>query len=403
MNPRLALGALLAGHALSRTGNTVAAFAVPFLVLARGGSALDVGVAAFAATIPVVIGGPLGGIVVDRFGALRTGLLADIVSGATIVLIPLLSLADALPFWLLLVLLCAGGLLDVPGETARQVVLPSYAQAAGVRMEQAVGFTDATTRLATLLGAPLAGVLVATVGAAPTFFVTAGTFALSALLTVVLLPGPRITAGEPASVWADLTAGLRFIVREPVLRAGIALVLVTNLLDAARGGTLMPLYATEHLGGAAALGVISGCFGGAALVGSLLFGLIAHRVPRRPVIVLGFLGACVPAWLGPALGADVGWLIAAAVFSGLCAGSLNPTLGAIMLERVPEQVRGRVYGAISAGTWAGIPLGGLLGGAAAGLVGLQQTFAVMLGVYVLVALTPLLGGPWRRLDETKAR
>lgn len=401
-----ALVLLLAGHVLSRTGNVVGLFTLPFLVLGRGGGPTEVGLAAFAATVPVLLGGPIGGAVVDRVGALRSSAVADAVSGATVALIPLLAALSALPLPALLALVFVGGLLDAPGETARRVVLPQIAEAAGIRLERGVGFLDATTRLSSLLGAPLAGVLVATITPERTLLVTAVAFALSAVLTVVLIrtaTGRGLstpTAGEATGgTWSELSAGVRFLVREPVLRLVVGMVLVTNLLDAARMGSLLPLYAEERLGGAAALGLISGAFGGAAFLGSVGFGFVAHRVPRRPVFVLGFLLAGGPSLLAPALGAGTGWMVAAALMSGLAAGVLNPIIGAVELERTPPALRGRVLGAVTAGAWAGIPLGGLLGGIGASAFELTTIFGVMLVLYTIAALLPLTGGAWRGMER----
>lgn len=110
------LTALLAAHAVSQTGNVVAAFAVPFFVLGLGGSGVEVGVAAFFATAPVVVGGALGGVVVDRVGHRRASVVADLVSGLTVLAIPTVALTVGLPFWALLVLVFAGGLLDTRGR-----------------------------------------------------------------------------------------------------------------------------------------------------------------------------------------------------------------------------------------------------------------------------------------------
>jgi len=53
------LTALLTAHVVSQTGNVVTLFAVPFYVLSTGGTGIEVGTAAFFATVPVIIGGPL--------------------------------------------------------------------------------------------------------------------------------------------------------------------------------------------------------------------------------------------------------------------------------------------------------------------------------------------------------
>jgi predicted MFS family arabinose efflux permease len=411
---RVALSSLVAAHAISQTGNVVTAFAVPFSVLGLGGSGAEVGLAAAFATAPVIIGGPLGGVVVDRVGHRRAAIVADLVSGASVLSMPVLALTVGLPFWALLALVFVGGLLDTPGQTARRVMLPGLTERAGVRIERSVGLLDGSERFAKLIGASIAGLLVAAVGPVASLFVNAATFAISAVLTWALVPAPdpvrtgspdSVAAGPPAteparaSYRADLAEGARFVVRDPLMRLIVGLVLVTNLLDAARGSTLLPLYANDRLGGAAALGLLVATLGGCALAGNVVFGFVAHRVPRRLTFVACFALAGGPSSLAFALAAPLPVLVAATALSGLAAGALNPILGAVELERVPEHLRGRVFGLLNAGAWAGIPAGALLGGVAADTIGLTVAFGIVAAVYTVVTLTPLTGGAWRQMER----
>ncbi|MGO2139287.1 MAG: MFS transporter [Leucobacter sp.] len=396
----LSLRALLVSHALSRTGNVVTVFAIPFAVLATGGSALQVGLAAAATTAPVVIGGTFGGAVIDRIGHVRASVVADLISGATLALIPLLASAGALPYGALLALIFLGGVFDAPGETARRVLLPPLSQQAGLPIERSIGFLDGTSRLSALLGAPLAGALVATIGPHPALFVTAAAFALSAAITagLVRLPASAVEREPSLGYWRDLAEGLRFTVRDPLLVRIVALVLLTNALDAARSGTLMPLYAAERLGGPTALGVVVGVFGAAALLGTVAFGYVAHRLPRRIPFALCFAVAGAFSF-APALGAGVPGMVAAAAIGGLAAGAINPILGAAQFERIPFHLRGRVLGLVTAGAWAGMPIGGLLGGVGAELIGVRWTFFAIGVVYVAATLTPLTGGQWKLMER----
>lgn len=415
---RVALSSLVAAHAISQTGNVVTAFAVPFYVLGLGGSGAEVGLAAAFATAPVIIGGPLGGVVVDRVGRRRAAIVADLVSGASVLAMPVLALTVGLPFWALLALVFVGGLLDSPGQVARRVMLPGLTERAGVRIERSVGLIDGSERFAKLIGASIAGLLVAAVGPVASLFVNAATFAVSAALTGALVPAPDpVRTGSPnprddhpteptdatepirASYRADLVEGARFVVRDPLMRLIVALVLVTNLLDAARGSTLLPLYANDRLGGAAALGLLVATMGGCALVGNVAFGFVAHRVPRRVTFVVCFTLAGGPSSLAFALGAPLPVLVAATALSGLAAGALNPILGTVQLERTPEHLRGRVFGLVTAGAWAGIPIGALLGGLAADTIGLAVAFGIVAVVYTTVTLTPLAGGDWRLMER----
>ncbi|WP_065964297.1 MFS transporter [Curtobacterium sp. UCD-KPL2560] len=412
MNAHWRLRSLLAVQVVSRTGNVATTIAVPFVVLARGGSATDVGIAAFAATVPIVLGGAFGGVLVERFGFVRSSVVSDLVSALTLAAIPVLAWTVGLPSWGLLVLVFLGGLFDTPGESGRRVLLPGLAAAAGIPLERAVGHFEASVRFSVLLGAPAAGLLVGAVGPLPALAVTAVVFAAAAVLAVLTLRGVSTTAPgaapdaapvEPsAGYWRDLAAGLRFCVRDPLFRLVIALVLVTNLLDAARSTALLPLYADRVLDGAQSLGIVSGTFGGAAFLGSLAFGYVAHRVPRRITFVVCFVLAGGPSLVVPALGLGLPWVLGACVVSGFAAGALNPILGAVELERIPAPMRARVFGLLSAGSWAGIPLGGLFGGIAADGIGVTATFGVVAVVYTLVTLTPLLGGSWRAMERGPA-
>ena len=406
------LTALLTAHAISQTGNVVTAFAIPFYVLGLGGTGVEVGIAAFFATAPIVIGGPFGGVVVDRVGHRRAAIVADLVSGAAVLAMPVLALTVGLPFWALLALVFAAGLLDTPGQTARRVMLPAMTERAGVRIERSVGLLDGMDRLARLVGASLAGLLVALFGPVATLFVNAATFAVSAFITWAFVAAPTVTPStataspvappvdEPASYWSDLAAGFRFVVRDPLMRLIVALVLVTNLLDAARASSMVPLYANDRLGGAAALGLLVAVMGGAALVGNVAFGFVAHRVPRRVMFAVCFAIAGGPPNAAFALGAPLPVLVATVALAGLAAGSLNPILGAVEFERVPEKMRGRVFGLINAGAWSGVPLGALLGGIAVDTVGFGWAFGFAAVVYTLVTLTPLTGGPWRQMERS---
>lgn len=406
---RAALRGLVTAHAASQTGNAITVLATPFYVLSQGGSALQVGLASTFATLPIIIGGPLGGVFVDRIGHRRASITADLVSGATTLAIATLHSTVGLPFWGLLALLFLSGLFDTPGQTARTVLLPDLAAAAGLPLERAVGLTTAIERTALLIGAPLGGALVASVGAGNTFYINAASFAVSALLVRVLVPPPleHTTTGAADDAqarsltkgyWRDLSEGILFLAREPLLRLIVGVVLVTNALDAARFSVLIPLYGNERLDGALSVGLLSGTVGGGAVAGSLLFGAFAHRVRRRPLFIVAFVLVGGPSSAAFALVAPFWALLAIAALTGIAAGAINPTIGTLRLQLAPPEMRARVQSVMNASAWAAIPIGALLGGASASHFGLTATFSAIGAIYVAVALTPLLGGSWKRMD-----
>ncbi|MEJ5868000.1 MFS transporter [Pseudokineococcus sp. 5B2Z-1] len=413
---RRPLVGLLAAHGISLTGNVLTLIALPLYVLAQTGLPALTGVTGAVATLPVVLGGALGGVFVDRLGYRRTSVVADLVGALTIGAVPLLDQTIGLPLWALLALTFATGLLDTPGQVARSALLPEAAAAADVPLERAVGWFEAIERGARLAGAPVAGLLVAVVGAPGALALDAATFVVAALAVLWLLPAaPRVDTGsvadedqEPAAApalragyWRELADGVRFLLREPLLRAVVLLVLGTNVLDAAKSSVLLPVAAERQLGGSVVYGLLVGTMAGGALAGSLLFSAVGHRLPRRATFVTAFTLAGAPTFLALATGLPLPVLVAVTAASGLAAGGINPIIGTLKLERVPAGMRARVYGVIGAGAWAGMPLGSLAAGFATEHVGLTTTLVVAGGTYLVLTLTPLLGGPWKHMSAPR--
>ncbi len=400
----MALGGLAVAHTMAQAGNTITVFATPFYVRSIHGSATDIGLATIAASLPIIIGGPLAGVLVDRIGYRRSSIVADVVSGVTVLAIAILGSTDHLTLWGLLALLFASGLFDTPGQTARTVLLPAMARTAGVPLERTVGVISGAERTAMLVAAPLGGVLVATIGSSEAFFVDAALFAVSALLVTTLVPrnipasddGQEDETTDEVGYWGQLAEGASFVLATPLLRNIAFVVLVLNAFDTARLTVLLPLYALEELGGAAAAGLISGALAGGSVVGSALFSAWGHRLPRRALFVSTFVITGGPLSLAFALGARTATLLLVAVATGLAAGMLNPLIGTLRLELAPPHMLARVQTLMISIAWAGMPLGSLAAGIAADTLDLRLLYAVIGIAYVLVALAPLVSRSWHR-------
>lgn len=395
------LAALLAANVISITGNRMAALVVPWFVLQTTGSVAKTGLAAFFSLLPFVLSSAVAGPVIDRLGFLRTSVISDVASGLSVLAIPVLHHVGGLSLTVLLALVFAGALLDAPGQAAREAILPDVLREAGMTLERGTAFFDGATRVAGMIGAPLAGVLIAFIGSANVLFVDAASFGASALLVGSLVRAGRREAGgaaeEAPAYLAALREGYAFLWRTPIVRAVVLMVLVTNMLDAAMFGVLMPVYADRILDSVVVFGLMSGVMGATAFLGTLVFAAIGHRLPRVSTLVGGFtLGGPSRFFLLAATPGAAG-AIAGFGVAGAGLGPVNPILGTIQYEVVPEQLRARVFGAVSAGVLAGAPVGALLGAGLVELIGLRATFLAMGVVYLACTLSPLLVPAWRDL------
>ena len=104
---RVPLYSLFTTSLISVTGDVMAALAVPWFVLQTTGSPTQTGIASAFAIMPIVLAMIFGGTLVDRIGYKRVSVLADLASGITMLMIPLLHLTIGLEFWQLLVLVFA--------------------------------------------------------------------------------------------------------------------------------------------------------------------------------------------------------------------------------------------------------------------------------------------------------
>jgi MFS family permease len=396
---RAPLYALYAADVISLAGNAVAQLAIPWYVLTTTGSATLTGLAVFFNFLPAVIAAFFGGVVVDRLGFRVASIVADLASSAAVAAIPFLHATVGIELWQLMALVFLGALLDAPGATARAALLPDAVELAGVPMERASGIRGAIQQGAQLLGAPIGGILVATVGATAALWIDAASFLVSAALVAFLVPRAQAkgSAEEPGRFWAELGEGLKFIRDRPLVRALVLMVLLSNLIEAP-GVVVLTVFAEQEYESASALGLMLGVLGGAALVGALAYSAVGHRFPRRRTYLWCF--AFVPVgYLALAALPSLPVALLALVVMGLAAGPINPLLFTVMTEIVPTQLRGRAFGAVRAGAWASIPLGILLGSALVAVAGVAVTLLTMGASLSLLVAYSFFNPAFREMDR----
>lgn len=385
---RLPLLALFAANAISMVGNVLTAIAIPWFVLQTTGSATQTGITGFFSILPVIVAGLFGGTLIDRLGYRRTSISADLASGLTVALVPLLYFTVGLQFWQLMILVFLGALLDAPGSTARAALIPDLAELAGMPIERAAATNQVIERSSRLIGAPLAGLLIAALGTANVLWVDAASFALSAGLVAVFVTG---RAAKPSALprgkyFQELGEGLKFLFNDKVMLALVVFVMLTNSFDAAYSGVVQPVYMKQVFGNALDLGLLIAANGGGAVLGALIYGAIGHRLPRHATFVLMFILTSARFWV-MALFPPLPIILLATFIASIGAGPLNPIIDAVEYERIPPQMRGRVFGTITAGAWAAMPLGTLLGGVATEQLGVQTMLVLIGSIYFLTTLS----------------
>jgi len=385
---------------LSGVGNGITSVALPWLVLERTGSAAMAGVVAAATAVPLVLVALVSGTVVDLVGRRLTAIVSDLLSAASVLLIPLFDVLGGLSVGVLVVLAVLGALFDPAGSSARESMLPEAAGRARWTLDRANGIHETVFGLAYLVGPGVGGLLIALWGASSALIGTGVAFLLAAVSVVPLraLPGsgrpPRET--RPAGLWHGTAEGLRFIVRDPLLLPLTVFVALIVALYYPVEGVILPVHFTS-LGAPERLGTVLMVMSGGIVVGTLAYERLVRWTSRRRLWSICMIGATLSlVWMAFLPG--FGQLLAAGALSGIFWGPVGPLFNHAMQLRTPHRLRGRVVGTTNSAAMAAGPAGFVAVGFLVEGVGTRPAFiGLAIGLLVVVvAALPLRA--WKLLD-----
>lgn len=395
------LVALALASVASIGGTRLSTIAIPWLVLTTTGSPMLTGLVGFAEMLPYVLAKALAGPLIDRIGARRISIWCDGLSMLAVALVPMLFWAGFLSIWALLPAVALIGVLRAPSDAAKQALVPTIATLGQVPLERVTGVMGASDRLAGTIGAASAGALIALLGPAPALLANALAFCLSGVVVAFGIPG-RLAPAEKrgdTTYGTDFAAGWSVLRSDPVLRSLVIMIAVTNLFDQAYGIVLLPVWVKTAGLDVTWVGIFLATFSGASILGAAIAAAMGERMPRLLIYTIGFLFAGPMPMAIFAIHASLPAIVAVLLVSGFAAGFLNPIIGAILFERIPSAMVGRVIALFGALAWVLMPFGGLYGGLLIDNYGIAIALGVTGLLYLLAALTPLILPSFRQMNR----
>lgn len=349
---------LYAGLLLGRAGGQMFTVALVLFVLARYHSPQLAGAAAFFGILPGLLVSPLAGALLDRRGRARLVVVDYLIAAFALVLVASLSALHALTApWLLIIVGLASLTNPLSGAGARTlfpILVPREL------WERANAFDSSGHVFATLVGSPLAGVLVGLVGGEWALAGAAAVFVLAAAV-MVRLPDPVTAERAHGSVVRNAWRGLEYVVRNPTLR-GIALTLSTYNLSNGLLTIAVPVLVLGRLHqGPATVGFLWGGLGAAGLVSALLAGGLATRGRERQMMVGGILVSAVAMAALP-LATALPVVAIALIVWGAAGGPLDIALFTLRQRRTDPAWFGRAFAVSMSVNYIGSPVGSALAG-----------------------------------------
>jgi MFS family permease len=356
----LPLICLIGAEFLSQVGNQIAAVAIPILVLQFTHSAIATGIAGAGNILPIVLAAFVGGKAIDQFGAWRVSVAADVLSGVSVLLLPLVLICfNSVSPIVIFLLVFIGALFDPTATSARHTLVPKFARLAQIPLDQVNGYRGSLENGADLLS-PVVGVgLISLIGTINTFFVNAISFFICAVLFAIAIPRQRRPVLNREKV--DPIAGIRFILQHRQLRSLAFSGIARNFVLLPFLGLLLPVLTTQNFASTALLGICLSLFGITATLSALSYATLIKYLSRSMVYYGGLLLTAVSITLCAVVETQAALMISVAL-GGLLLGAGNPLEQTILQEVTPSRIAGQVFTSHTAISFAAGLFGLLLAG-----------------------------------------
>jgi MFS family permease len=383
------------GQGISGAGSWMQSVAQGLLVLRLTGSGTALGLVIALQAVPVLILGPWGGVIADRFPKRRI-LIATQSAGALLGLsLGVLVIGDWIRLWMVYAMGVLLGLIRVFDQPAQQTFVREMV---GTKhLANAISLTAMQGNLARVIGPSIAGILVATVGLGACFIVDGLSYvvvigALSLMRPSELNPAPQVSRAK-----GQLMEGFRYVLSSPVLSNLLLMLAIVGMLTY-EFSVILPLLSefTFHEG-SSGYAALTAAMGAGSVVGGLYTASRRYSTPRKLAVASICIGVSV---LLVAAAPTLTFAVAAMLIVGFF--SINFTsLGNVALQlEARHDMQGRVMALYTVAFLGTTPIGGPIQGWIGEHAGARVSLVVG-GTAGLVAAGFGLAAA-RRADKAKA-
>jgi MFS family permease len=348
------------GQGVSLCGTFMQALAQSWLVLTLTGSLAAVGIVSALQFGPVLVLGPYGGIMADRFSKRKLLIGTQSAQGALALLLGVLVVTHAVTLWMVYAVAGALGVINALDNPTRQTFM--HEMVGRDLVGNAVTLSSTELNLSRIIGPMLAGVLIATLGIGMCFMINAASFAAVLACLAMMRDGELQKTAPAPRAKGQLREGLRYVRRTPVLRDALIMIGVVGTLTYEFQVTLVGIASLTFHANADTYALLISAMSVGAIVGGLV--IANRRGASMKALSLAGVGfgaatiavACSPTLLLAALGMAI-----VGVFS-ICFTTLSNTI--LQLNAAPR-MRGRVMS-----LWSAAFLGSsVIGAPAVGWIG----------------------------------
>jgi MFS family permease len=364
----------LTGQIISTVGTWMQSVAMPWLALQLTHSPLLVGLVLAAQFLPVLVAGPLGGLVADRYRK-RTILLCTqalfIVPSFTLFAVSATGHAE---YWMVIVAAFLTGTINLFEMPARQAFV--IEMVGRQDLMNAIALNSSVFNAAAVIGPAVAGLLIAAVGVPLCFLINSVSYLGSIGALSVMRDLPSVAPQrQDLPFMKRLVEGAAYARHETVVGMLLIAVAVFSLFAMNRL-TLIPLFADEVLRvGARGFGFLLGSMGFGALVGALTLAFVP-RFGADPGRQLWMALIWVAALIEFSISRVFVLSMLALFVAGYCQISFVAAANNRIQTITPDHLRGRVMSLYAQALIGVGPIGAVQAGTLATLFGAPWAMAI---------------------------
>lgn len=367
---------------ISNIGGWLAGVARGYLVYQMTGSKALLGTMAFVGTIPVLVLGPVAGIVADRCHRKPVILVTQSVLLTTNAVLAALILTGRLEIWHMLALSLIEGIAVAFNSPVYQSLTVDFVGEEDLM--NGIALNSLQFNVGRIIGSMLGGVVYEMVGPGWSFGINAASFVVVlVVISLLQIRGPLAKAAD-RSPYSSFLQGMGYLARHKDLLAIVALA-ATLTVFVLPYFTLLPVYAKDILkGGPRMQAYLLTAVGVGALLAGLRQAVRQDQVGRGRRMLLSsvMLSVCLAVFARSEI---VPLSLAALMGIGIFMVSFMTTANTTIQLLVPDELRGRLISVFVMASFGLSPVGSLILGWAAQFVGAPN--ALLGGSLVSVVFT----------------
>ncbi|MFD2246034.1 MFS transporter [Pontibacter ruber] len=373
------------GQGISLIGTWMQQIALSWLVYRLTDSVFLLGAVTFSSQIPSFILGPFAGVIADKFERRKVLVVTQALSMLQASTLAALVLTNSIQIWHVLTLSAFLGVINAFDIATRQAFVVQMVERRE-DLSNGIALNSSLFNMARLVGPSIAGVLIAAVGEGMCILINAVSYiaVIASLLLMRLKPFERVKREH--KVWRSLQEGFVYSYNFAPIRALIFIVGLLSLFGMPFS-VLLPVYARDILhGGANTLGFLMGASGVGALTGALFL------AQRKSVVGLGKVIIFTMLLFGTALIAfsfskTLYISLLLMLFTGFGMIVSMASCNTLLQTIVDEDKRGRVMSLYATAFMGMAPVGSMLAGSVAELIGVNYTLAAC-GLLCTISIIP---------------